>query len=69
METRKRAQARNSAATAEQAAGFDTQAQDDGVSGTPTILVGKTGGLLRTVTLTSPTDSQSVTAAILTALG
>jgi protein-disulfide isomerase len=60
--------ARNSSATAESASGFDAQADDDRVSGTPTILVGRTGGPLRTVTLTSPADGASVAAAIQSAL-
>jgi hypothetical protein len=38
------------------------------VQATPTILVGKSGGALRPVTLTSPSDQQSVASAINAAL-
>jgi len=55
---------RSSAAVKAQAAANDRQATADNVQATPTILVGKSGGTLRPVTLTSPTDEQSVAAAI-----
>jgi protein-disulfide isomerase len=61
--------ARNSSAGAASAAGFDNQASDDSVDSTPTILVGRTGGPLETVTLASPTDGESVSAAIQSLLG
>jgi hypothetical protein len=47
----------------------DAEAKAAGISSTPTILVGKTGGKLTQVTLTSPTDYASVSAAITNALG
>ena len=50
--------------TAAAAAAFDEQAAADGVSGTPTILVGKTGGTPRAVVMTSATDTAAVVAAI-----
>jgi len=50
------------------AGAFDKQAVADNVRATPTILVGKSGGVLRLVTLTSPSDSQSVASAIDAAL-
>jgi len=40
---------RDSAAVARQAQSFDSQAMTDGVHSTPTVLVGKTGGVLRQV--------------------
>ncbi len=61
-------EARNSSATADRATAFDAQANDDHVSGTPTILVGKTGGQLETVPLASSTDGASVAAAIRSSL-
>jgi protein-disulfide isomerase len=51
-----------------QAGTYDQQAVGDSVQATPTILVGKSGGPLRPVTLTSPTDRQSVASAISAAL-
>jgi protein-disulfide isomerase len=62
-------EASGSERTATQAAGFDDQATRDGVDSTPTILVGKSGESLHNVTLTSPTNTESVTAAIQAALG
>jgi 2-hydroxychromene-2-carboxylate isomerase len=50
--------------TADADAAFDQQADHDGVSGTPTTLVGPTGGRLTTVALTSPTDREAVVNAI-----
>ena len=44
----------------DQANAFDSQADQDNVTGTPTILVGKSGGPLRTV----PSDTASISAAI-----
>jgi protein-disulfide isomerase len=60
--------AQSSAVVAARAAALDEEAKSAGVSSTPTILIGKTGGTLQKVNLTSPTDSQSVTAAIQGAL-
>jgi protein-disulfide isomerase len=60
---------RSSATTDEQASAFDSQANADGVTETPTILVGKSGATPRQVTLASPDDVQSVAAAIQAALG
>jgi protein-disulfide isomerase len=51
-----------------QAVAFDHQAAADKVRETPTILVGKSGGVLRPVALTSPSDAQSVASAINAAL-
>jgi protein-disulfide isomerase len=56
--------AMDSTKTADTAAAYDEQAAADGVSGTPTILVGRTGGTLRTVPMTSATDTAAVAAAI-----
>lgn len=56
--------ARNSTATADRAAAFDRLSAKDAVSATPTILVGKTGGTLRQVSLSSPSDAQSVATAV-----
>jgi protein-disulfide isomerase len=53
-----------SAATAKAAAAFDAQADHDSVDGTPTILVGPTGGPFKTVAMTSATDGAAVAAAI-----
>jgi protein-disulfide isomerase len=60
--------ASKSAAVTAQAGAYDQQAAKDNVQATPTILVGKSGGTLRPVTLTSPTDGQPVAAAINAAL-
>ena len=51
-----------------QAGTYDQQAAENSVQATPTILVGKSVGPLRPVTLTSPTDGQSVASAISAAL-
>ncbi|MEN3311283.1 MAG: hypothetical protein V7645_612 [Actinomycetota bacterium] len=51
-----------------QASSYDQLATKDSVQATPTILVGKSGGSLQPVVLTSPTDSQSVASAINAAL-
>jgi protein-disulfide isomerase len=48
---------------------YVTQATADKVSGTPTLLVGPTGGTLETVHLSSPTDVQSLVDAITAAQG
>jgi protein-disulfide isomerase len=58
----------NSDAVKARAAAFDRQAVADNVRATPTILVGKSGGTLRPVALTSPSDEQSVASAINAAL-
>jgi protein-disulfide isomerase len=55
---------RNSSAVSLKAADFDTQATADAVKGTPTILIGKTGGKLSPVPLQSMTDPAPVIAAI-----
>jgi protein-disulfide isomerase len=59
---------RSSATVNARAAAYDQQAAADNVRATPTILVGKSGGTLRPVTLKSPTDGQSVASAINAAL-
>jgi protein-disulfide isomerase len=51
-----------------QAGAFDQQAAADKVRMTPTILVGKRGGALRPVALTSPSDERPVASAINAAL-
>ena len=58
----------NSDAVKAQAGAFDKQAVADNVRATPTILVGKSTGVLRQVALKSPSDSQSVASAIDAAL-
>ncbi len=59
---------RDSAATAAAATAVDRQADRSQVRSTPTILVGKSGGTLRRVTLLSPGDVDSVAAALQSAL-
>jgi protein-disulfide isomerase len=61
--------ARNDPGLAAAATGFDAVAQADKVRKTPTILVGKTGGALNEVQLSSPTDLASVANAIQLASG
>jgi protein-disulfide isomerase len=58
-----------SSEVSDQATAFDDEAKASGVSSTPTILVGKTGGKLETVAMSSPTDYQAVSAAITNAAG
>jgi len=58
----------NSDAVKAQAGAFDKQATADNVQATPTILVGKSTGVLRPVVLQSPSDEQSVASAIDAAL-
>jgi protein-disulfide isomerase len=58
----------NSDAVKAQAGAFDKQAVADNVRATPTILVGKSTGVLRQVALTSPSDEQPVALAIVAAL-
>jgi hypothetical protein len=48
---------------------LDAEAKAASITSTPTILVGKTGGKLTTVAMTSPTDYESISAAITNALG
>jgi protein-disulfide isomerase len=60
---------RSSSTAKEQATAFDRLSAKDAVKATPTILVGKTGGTLRRVSLASPSDAQSVATALNTALG
>lgn len=60
---------RTGSAVKAQSQKLDTQAQADNVTGTPTILVGKSGQQLQPVALQTPTDTQSVIAAITAALG
>jgi hypothetical protein len=55
---------RNDPGVAAAATGFDVVARADKVHSTPTVLVGKTGGTLSEVQLTSPTDLASVASAI-----
>jgi protein-disulfide isomerase len=56
--------AQNSTAVKTAAQAFDEQAAADGLQGTPTILVGKSGQQPRQVALSSASDTQSVVAAI-----
>ena len=58
----------NSDAVKEQAGALDKHAVADNVRATPTILVGKSTGVLRQVALKSPSDPQSVASAIDAAL-
>jgi protein-disulfide isomerase len=60
--------AKGSSAVKNEAATFDSQGRQDGVNQTPTILAGKSGAAPQPVTLASPTDVASVTAAIARAL-
>jgi protein-disulfide isomerase len=55
---------RDNSATGRRADAFDSQQAADGVNSTPTILVGRTGGRLAVVRLSSLTDAAPVTAAI-----
>jgi protein-disulfide isomerase len=55
---------RNASSISDQANTFDTQADRDNVTQTPTILVGKSGGQLREVSMQSLTDTASISAAI-----
>jgi protein-disulfide isomerase len=64
LNARRLLQQRSSTSTTQQADSVDRQATKDRVVETPTILVGKSGGSLRKVTLASPGDAQSVAAAI-----
>jgi protein-disulfide isomerase len=60
---------RGSAAVKAAAQKVDEQAKADGVGGTPTIFVGKTGTKGQPTNLRSPTDEQPVVSAIQAALG
>jgi len=51
---------RTSAAVTQKADTIDRQANADGVIGTPTLFVGKTGGPSTQVRLTSPTDAATL---------
>lgn len=55
---------RKSSTISDQANAFDSQSDQDNVTQTPTILVGKTGGRLREVSMQSLTDTASISAAI-----
>jgi protein-disulfide isomerase len=58
----------SSSQVSDKAKAFDDEAQADGVTSTPTILVGKTGGKLTLVSMSSPTDYEAVSAALANAL-
>ncbi len=60
---------RNSSRIKNQTKQLDKQQAAANVTRTPTILVGKSGGSLHEVALSSPSDEQSVAAAIQSALG
>jgi len=60
---------RSSGAVDAAAKRYVTQATADGLSATPTVLVGQTGSELKTVSLQSPTDEKTLTNAIDAALG
>jgi protein-disulfide isomerase len=60
---------RSSSAVQSAAKQYVSQATADQVTGTPTLLVGPTGSTLKTVSLQSPTDEQTLTDAIDAALG
>jgi protein-disulfide isomerase len=55
---------RKSPTISDQANAFDSQADQDNITQTPTILVGKSGGQLREVAMQSLTDTASISAAI-----
>jgi protein-disulfide isomerase len=55
---------RNSSTISDQAKAFDAQSDQDNVTETPTVLVGKSGGPLRPVSMRSLTDTASISAAI-----
>ena len=59
---------RNASSVADKASAFDGEASTDGVTSTPTILVGKTGQPATIVALTTATDGQAVARAIDAAL-
>jgi len=59
----------SSDAVADAERGFEARAATDHVTGTPTILVGKSGTAPRHVTLSSPTDARPVIRAIAASLG
>jgi len=59
---------RTSSAVAAQSQKFDAEAQADNVTGTPTILVGKSGQTPQPVPMSTPTDLQAVVSAIAAAL-
>jgi protein-disulfide isomerase len=61
--------AMNSSSVGAEAQTYDRQAQADGLSGTPLVLVGKTGGKLTAVTPGLEPDVAAMTAAIDRALG
>jgi hypothetical protein len=56
--------ARDSSSARDRARTYASQATADGVQKTPTFLVGKTGGALHEVLLTSPADPAPLLAAI-----
>jgi protein-disulfide isomerase len=60
--------ARDSAAVKQQAAAFDQEANAAGVTGTPTLFVGKSGTSGKQVPLASPTDERALVQAIEAAL-
>jgi protein-disulfide isomerase len=60
--------AMNSSSVADEAQTYDQEAQTDQVGGTPTVLAGKTGGKLATVTPGGSPDVAALSAAIDTAL-
>ena len=55
---------RSSATVSAQAKAFDSQSDQDNVSETPTVLVGKSGGPLRKVSFPSLSDTAAISAAI-----
>jgi protein-disulfide isomerase len=61
--------ARSSAAVTVKAAALDAEAKASGVDSTPTIMVGRTGSTPTRLTLGSPTDGETVVAAIEDAAG
>jgi protein-disulfide isomerase len=60
--------AMNSSSVADEAQTYDQEAQTDKVGGTPTVLAGKTGGKLATVTPGGSPDVAALSAAIDTVL-
>ena len=59
---------RNASSVADQSSVFDADASTDGVTSTPTILVGKSGQTAKRVTLTTAADAEPVARAIDAAL-
>lgn len=64
LDVRRLLDVRNDDAVINRASAFDVEAQTAGVSSTPTIYVGRSGGTLHEVELTSASDSTGISAAV-----